>query len=265
MRVMTWNLWGQFGPWTSRKKAITSTLAEVRPDLCGLQEVWLADDQNLAEELAERLGMYWCWKMAAHVSTESSNEVRIGNAILSRWPILADAEVSLPIADGDESRVAVHARIQAPGGMLPMFTTHLTHHPGASRIRVAQVQQVAAFVAEHSVNCAYPPVVTGDFNAEPASDEIRLLGGILTAPVVPGQVLVDAWRYADPADPGFTMDRANGYRHASQIPNSRIDYILIGLPEHGRGRVQSARLAGRAPIDGVWPSDHFAVVADLQD
>ena len=264
MRVMTWNLWGRFGPWPSRKEAIAATLTEVKPDLCGLQEVWLADEQNTAAELADRLGMHWCWKMAARVNPESTDDARIGNAILSRWPILADAEVSLPVADGDEGRVAVHARVNAPGGALPMFTTHLTHHPGASQIRVAQVRRVAAFVAEHSAGCAYPPVVTGDLNAEPASDELRLLGGILTAPVVPGQVLVDAWRYADPADPGFTMDRANGYRHASQIPDSRIDYILIGLAKHGRGRVQSARLAGSAPIDGVWPSDHFAVVADLQ-
>ena len=30
------------------------------------------------------------------------------------------------------------------------------------------------------------------------------------------------------------------------------------------GRVQSARLGGAAPVDGVWPSDHFAVVAELQ-
>jgi hypothetical protein len=28
--------------------------------------------------------------------------------------------------------------------------------------------------------------------------------------------------------------------------------------------VQSVRLGGTAPVDGVWPSDHFAVVAELQ-
>ncbi len=265
MRIITWNLWGRFGPWPARKEAIATTLAEVRPDLCGLQEVWLTDDQNIAAELADRLGMSWCWKMASRTKLAGGDDVRIGNAILSRWPILADATVILPVADATEGRVAVHARVQAPGGVLPMFTTHLTHHPGASQIRVAQVRQVAAFIAEHSAHCAYPPVVTGDFNAEPASDELRLLGGILTAPVVPGQVLVDAWRYVDPADPGFTMDRANGYRQASQIPDSRIDYILVGLPKQGRGRVQSARLAGCGPVDGVWPSDHFAVVADIQE
>ncbi len=101
--------------------------------------------------------------------------------------------------------------------------------------------------------CAYPPVVTGDLNAEPYSDELRLLGGLLTAPVVPGLVLVDAWRYAEPADPGFTWDRRNGYQADSAIPYSRIEYILVGLPRNGRGRVQSTHLAGTAPVAGVWP------------
>jgi hypothetical protein len=50
-------------------------------------------------------------------------------------------------------------------------------------------------------------VVTGDLNAEPDADEIRLLGGYKTAPVVPGLVLVDAWSYVDPMTPGWTWDR----------------------------------------------------------
>jgi endonuclease/exonuclease/phosphatase family metal-dependent hydrolase len=107
-------------------------------------------------------------------------------------------------------------------------------------------------------------VITGDLNAEPSSDELRLLGGVLTTPAVPGLVLQDAWRYADPGDPGFTWDHRNGYQAGSVIPDSRIDYILVGLSRQGRGRVRSAALAGTTPVDGVWPSDHFAVLADLQ-
>jgi endonuclease/exonuclease/phosphatase family metal-dependent hydrolase len=160
--------------------------------------------------------------------------------------------------------VALHARIDTPGGALPMVTTHLTYGPGRSQLRTAQVRRLAQFVAEQTTDCAYPPVVTGDLNAEPDSDELRLLGGVLTAPAVPGLVLVDAWRYADPADPGFTWDRRNGYQADSVIPDSRIDFILVGLPRQGRGRVRSTRLAGNAPVDDVWPSDHFAVVTDLR-
>jgi endonuclease/exonuclease/phosphatase family metal-dependent hydrolase len=263
VRVLTWNLWGRFGPWQSRADAIAATLAQLSPDLCGLQEVWSSGDQCFAADLAGRLGLHWRWAMASRGRPGGGEEIAGGNAILSRWPIVADAELRLPVPDGDQGRVALHARVQAPGGVLPFFTTHLTHHPGASQIRLAQVRRLAEFVAAHAADCDYPPLVTGDLNAESASDEVRLLGGLLTAPAVAGQVLVDAWRYADPADPGFTWSRRNGYHTAPVLPDGRIDYILAGLPVRGRGRIQAARLAGHAPVDGVWPSDHFAVVADV--
>jgi endonuclease/exonuclease/phosphatase family metal-dependent hydrolase len=267
MRVLSWNLWWRYGPWEQRGAAIAATLADVGPDVCGLQEVWGGPGGTMASELAERLGMHCCWAAGSKVhSTAGGEELYIGNAILSRWPIAAEAQASLPAGDlADEDRVAVHARIDAPGGTLPMFTTHLTYGPGRSGIRLGQVRTLAEFVAGHSDGSAYPPVVTGDLNAEPGSDEVRLLGGLLTAPAAPGLVLLDAWRYADPGDPGFTWDRRNGYQAGSMIPDSRIDYVLVGLHRHGRGKVRSAALAGAEPVDGVWPSDHFAVVADLQD
>ena len=70
-------------------------------------------------------------------------------------------------------------------------------------------------------------------------------------------------RRGHPGDPGFTWDHRNGYQSHSVIPDSRIDYVLVGLPRHGRGRVRSAALAGAAPVDDVWPSDHFGLVTDL--
>jgi endonuclease/exonuclease/phosphatase family metal-dependent hydrolase len=266
IRVVSWNLWWRFGPWERRGEAIAAALAQAAPDLCGLQEVWGGPAGNLAAGLAERLGMHWCWAPAVTGHGAGGDELSLGNAILSRWPIGTQAEIALP-TDGlaDERRVALHARVDAPGGPLPLFTTHLSYGPGLSRARLAQVRVLAEFVAGHTTGCAYPPVVTGDLNAEPASDELRLLGGLLTAPAVPGLVLVDAWRYADPADPGFTWDHRNGYQAGSVLPDSRIDYVLAGLPVDGRGKVRSVSLAGNAPVDGVWPSDHFAVVADLQE
>jgi endonuclease/exonuclease/phosphatase family metal-dependent hydrolase len=264
MQILTWNLWGRYGPWQRRREAIAATLAEVGPDVCGLQEVWGTHGQNLAADLAERLRMHWCWAVAGQSRAKHDDELFIGNAILSRWPITTHTEVRLPSDDPGERRVALHARIDTPGGALPMFTTHLTYRPGGSQLRLPQVRRLATFVAEEAADCAYPPVVTGDLNAEPDSDELRLLGGLRTTPAVPGLVLVDAWRYADPGDPGFTWDRRNGYQAESVLPDSRIDYILVGLPRQGRGRALSTRLAGTTPVGDVWPSDHFAVVTDLQ-
>jgi endonuclease/exonuclease/phosphatase family metal-dependent hydrolase len=266
VRVLTWNLWWRYGPWEQRQDAIAAAVAELAPDVCGFQEVWSAGEENLAATLADQLGMHWCWASFPVKSNAPGQELHLGNAILSRWPIEAREELRLP-TDGHvhERRVVAHARIDAPGGTLPFFTTHLTYGPGLSSLRVQQVRSLAAFVADEGLDCPYPPVVTGDFNAEPDSDELRLLGGLLTAPAAPGLVLLDAWRYADPSDPGSTWDRRNGYQAHSVIPDSRIDYIMVGLPHGDRGRVHSARLAGDKPVNEVWASDHFAVVADLQD
>lgn len=107
------------------------------------------------------------------------------------------------------------------------------------------------------------PVVTGDFNAWPDSDEIRLFGGYKTSPAVPGQVFLDAWEYADPTAPWATWDPANAHV-GPHSPAVRIDYVHVGPPgPGGLGHVRSVRRAGDAPVDGVWPSDHAAVVADL--
>lgn len=148
---------------------------------------------------------------------------------------------------------------------MPFFTTHLHSGPAGSGVRCAQVRTLARLVADRRGGGAFPPVVTGDFNAEPDSDEIRLLGGRLTAPAVPGQMLLDAWRYAGPGQPSATWDTANPYLADGLGLDIRVDYIHTGLPAaDGTGRVRSVRRAGDGPVDGVWPSDHFAVVAELE-
>jgi endonuclease/exonuclease/phosphatase family metal-dependent hydrolase len=265
VRVATWNLWWRFGPWEERREAIAAVLADAQPDLCGLQEVWAGRGEHQAAQLAELLGMHWTWTASPAPERWQRRigdpAMQIGNAILSRWPITEQASQPLP-ADG--GRVVLFARVQAPTGPVPFFTTQLTSSIGQSAVRCRQVADLCWFVAART-DPGFPPVVTGDLNAEPDADEIRLLGGHKTAPVVPGLVLVDAWSYADPMTPGWTWDRRNPHVAATGEPSARIDYVLVGLPTAtGAGRVRSVRLIGDQPVDGVWPSDHAGVLAELQ-
>ncbi|MFJ4472873.1 endonuclease/exonuclease/phosphatase family protein [Streptomyces sp. NPDC089424] len=269
MRVVTWNLWWRFGPWADRRKAILGTLRELRPDVVGLQEVWEAGGENLAGWLAGELGLHWAWA-PSHAPERWQRRigdptVGIGNAVLSRWPVTEQAVLPLPApTDVDDGRLALYTRLATPSYSVPFFTTHLTSQLHASATRCRQVGALAEFVAEHRGGTPYPAVVTGDFNAWPDSDEIRLFGGYRTAPAVPRQVLLDAWEYADPAAPSHTWDPANPYVAAGHTPGARIDYVHVGPPgPDGLGRVRSVRRAGDGPVDGVWPSDHLAVVADL--
>lgn len=268
IRVLTWNLWWRFGPWRQRCDAIAAVLADAQPDVCGLQEVWAGRGEHQAALLAEQLGMHWAWTGSPAPERWQRRigdpTMQVGNAILSRWPITEHAAQPLP-ADpvADDGRTVLFAPIQTPSGRLPFVTTQLTSTVGQSAVRCRQVESLCRFVAAHT-GAGFPPVVTGDLNAEPDADEVRLLGGHKTAPVVPGLVLVDAWSYADPMAAGWTWDRRNPYVAATGEPSARIDYVLIGVPTaDGAGLVRSARLVGDRPVDGIWPSDHAGVLAEL--
>jgi endonuclease/exonuclease/phosphatase family metal-dependent hydrolase len=270
LRVLTWNLWWRFGPWEERREAVLAVLDELRPDIVGLQEVWARGDENLAAWLASRLGMHAVWapSRAPRLWQRRGGDasVGIGNAVLSRWPVAEHGTVELPAPPGDDDgRAGLYALVDTPTDHVPFFTAHLSAPLDASALRCRQVEVLGEFVADRSRGSAFPPVVTGDFNAWPDSDEVRRFGGYKTAPAVPGQVLFDAWEYADPAQPSATWNPANPYAGAGFEPGVRVDYIHVGPPgPRGLGSVSAVRRAGDEPVDGVWPSDHAAVLADLR-
>lgn len=270
MRVLTWNLWWRFGPWQERREAIATLLGDLQPDVIGLQEVWAREGENLGGWLASKFGMHWIWAPSRAPQRWQGrigdSAVEIGNAILSRWPVAAHDVLELPARQpDDDGRLALYARIDAPGQSVPFFTTHLTSAIDASAVRCRQVRALAEFVKGHRSGTSFPPVITGDFNAWPDSDEVRQFGGYKTAPAVPGQVFLDAWEYADPAQPSATWNAANPYVAAGFEPSARIDYIHVGPPgPAGLGSVSSVCRVGDGPVDGIWPSDHAAVLADLR-
>ncbi|WP_411132312.1 endonuclease/exonuclease/phosphatase family protein [Streptomyces sp. 030-HV] len=263
MRVVTWNLWWRFGPWAERQKAILAVLRELRPDVVGLQEVWSTDDGgDLATWLAGELGLHCAFAPSGAPERWqrriADDTVGIGNAVLSRWPVTERAALRLPApGEVDDGRLALYARLDAPGHPVPFFTAHLNSGGGASAVRRDQAAALVDFAAAHRHGTAFPPVVTGDFNARPESPEVRLLRA--------GR-LHDAWDHADPAAPAATWDAANPYIPNPPVPGARIDYVHVGpAAAGGLGAVRAVRLAGDHPVDGVWPSDHAAVVADLDD
>ena len=280
LRIMTWNVWWRFGDWRARREALLQVLAEHRPDVVGLQEVWSTEDENLADWLAERLGMEAVWspspaperwqrRLAAGGRDESTphGTIGFGNAVLSRHPVLEQQVLDLPGGGHeDEGRTALRVLLDTPGRPLPFTTTHLNSSPAESAVRVRQVRELVPFVAgpRRRRDC-YPPVLTGDFNAVPESDEVRLACGYLTAGPVEGFVLLDAWRFAEPGDSGLTWDRANPFVARINQPSARIDYVLVGLPPFsGEGAVRSVRRVAVEPVDGVWASDHAALLVELE-
>ncbi|HVX43464.1 MAG TPA: endonuclease/exonuclease/phosphatase family protein, partial [Mycobacteriales bacterium] len=163
---------------------------------------------------------------------------------------------------GTPNRTVLAARIDGPDGELPVLCTHLSADPAGSAERRDQVRTVVD-LAVSTGRGDFPQVIAGDLNAEPDSDEVRLLSGTKTAPHRSGFILLDAWQFAEDDDPGWTWRRDNPYIRYSF--NARIDYLHIAEPgPDGVGVPLRVWVAGNNDVDGVRPSDHLAVVADLK-
>jgi endonuclease/exonuclease/phosphatase family metal-dependent hydrolase len=266
VRIATWNLWGRYGPWAERMPAIVESLREIDADICALQEVWEDDERNQARELCNALG-YDDFVFAPNLERDGA---RAGNAVLARWPIVRRAVQTLPREASDsrddegEERLVVLAEVDGPRGPIQVFCAHLSWRDDHSAIRQQQVAAICRLVRDWRPR-PFPAVLCGDLNAEPHSDEIRMLTGLAAVPV-PGVVFKDAWLAAGHDDePGYTTHNDNPFIAGLLSRNTRIDYVLVGQAKLGGvGHVLDARVAGNAPVDGMWPSDHFAVVTDLR-
>ena len=259
LRVLTWNIWWRYGPWERRRPAIAATLARLDADVIALQEVWGDATTDLAAGLAAELGDH-----PVFAPSREREGIGFGNALLSRWPIArSDSTMLYGREETGEGRLALFAEIDGPRGLLPVFCTHLNWKYQHGHIRQRQAADLARFV-DATRPWSYPPIVCGDFNAAPDSEEIRMLTGLAACPVE-GLVFHDAWSHAGGGGPGHTWDNVNPNVAAVLEPNRRIDYILTGLPmARGAGHVVACRVTGNEPIGGVWPSDHHAVLAELR-
>jgi endonuclease/exonuclease/phosphatase family metal-dependent hydrolase len=258
LTVATWNVWRRGGPWEQRLKMIIDNLTYSAADVITLQQAWSSGDRSQPAEIADALGLSHV-EVAPYATPASAEGVRL--AVISRWPLrdVIKRPLSSPLARS-LGRGALGVIVDHPAGPLPVVTTHLNSSPTGSADRVAEVGAVAELTGELAgvAGSGLGPIVTGDLNAEPDSDEVRLLGGLLTAPAVPGLGLEDVWHYADPPGPGWTWRKENSFL-APGTRSVRIDYILVGLAT----RVLGARLIGQDPVAGVYPSTHAGVAAKL--
>jgi endonuclease/exonuclease/phosphatase family metal-dependent hydrolase len=275
-RVATLNIWNKSGPWPERLALIRKQLIELSPDVIGLQEVLRlipdetqppmpAPDNDQASEIAEGLG----YNIAYGVAADYSGGLKFGNALLTRYKILDSRTFRLPGADSGETRSLLYALLETPWGRQPTFVTHLNWklHHGVVRVKQAVYLAERIFVLAPVEADFLPPLLMGDFNADPESDEIRYLKG---QHVIDGRSLyfADVWQYADPPGSGHTYARDNAFALKNGEPNRRIDYIFVRGPDkQHRGEPLRVTRAFDQAVQGaeglVWASDHYGVVCDL--
>ncbi len=260
-RVATFNIWNRQGPWTDRLPLIVAGLRELDLDVVALQEVLgFAGLPSQAHEIAAGLG----WNVHHVPAWNVGGGLTFGNAILSPHALLDGRSLPLPSPPGLDTRTVAFARVDCAHGPMPVFATHLTYQHHHSDARCEQVRVLTDHVAELAPIDGPPPVLLGDFNADPDSDEMRFLRGL--TPLGGASVyFADAWTTTgnDPVR-GFTYDRENPYALRSREHSRRIDYIYVRGPgKHLCGEPLSCSLALNTPTNDVWPSDHYAVVAEI--
>jgi endonuclease/exonuclease/phosphatase family metal-dependent hydrolase len=135
---------------------ILAVLAEIDPDIVALQEV---SHRHIEGTDGDQFA-YFCSQTGMHGVPGLNllyDRRRFGNALLSRWPIVACRRIDLSVY-GREPRGAIDVEIDVNGQKLRVIATHLGLGPGERR---RQVERIA-----HALNDGIdlPTLVMGDFN-----------------------------------------------------------------------------------------------------
>jgi endonuclease/exonuclease/phosphatase family metal-dependent hydrolase len=262
MRVATLNLWMRSGDWAARRRVLRDGFAALAPDAIGFQEV---ETDAGGDSVHEILGPEY------EIRHQQTGLLGDGNgaAIASRWPVTGWHAVDLQLTPrtADFPATTLIAEIDGPEPLL--FVNHLpSWKPQLEQERELQTVAAVARVEELVAQRPRHVVLAGDLDATPDAASVRFLRGRQSL----GGVSVyfhDAWETAHPGDPGHTFTTRNPLMEAESDVrvevSRRIDYIFVRADERG-----PTLAVGRCdqlfaePVDGVWASDHFGLVADLE-
>ncbi len=183
LKVMTYNVQGHgslvLGSYLRR---IARVIAEEKPDLVGLQEVyrggWRARHADQAEALARETGMVVQFgrsfggegSSGGKTSAGGKTGGEFGNALLTGGEVRSVEIHALP--GSGEPRTVLEARVRVRGAEVQFLVTHLA---AWGRLGRAARGRQAAALAEHLRRTASPFVLVGDLNAPPDAPELRHL------------------------------------------------------------------------------------------
>jgi len=156
LRVVTYNV--RYGRHIDRAINVLTT----RPPLAGADIIVLQEmDAEGTQRIAEALGMSWVYYPAAVHPKATRHD--FGNAVLSRWPIIADEKLMLPYIAGMRSaqRIATAATILVDTIQVRVYSTHLgTQTEIRPSKRREQANTILANAAGYSL-----VIVAGDMNS----------------------------------------------------------------------------------------------------
>lgn len=229
VRVASLNVRNTADRWRQRRPLLVRQLAELAPDVIGLQELRRfpnqarsltdPDDQDYRVHRAPKSGLLGLWE---------------GIGVLSRLPVVDRASLDL----GQQHRVALRVTLRLPGGRtLEIYNVHLASTGEAGR--VLQVGRVLDWMATRP--CPHQ-ILLGDLNSRPASPSVELV----TSRMRSAHVAVHG------AEPASTAPTA--LRRGRTGPGAVLDYIFVS----DALEVHDARLV----FDQVDPADEHLAASD---
>jgi endonuclease/exonuclease/phosphatase family metal-dependent hydrolase len=279
IRILTYNIHG----WLTADRQpnlaeVAQLLAESGADIIGLNEVYHprgvpSIDGAALDWLASQLGMHVVFGPCLRWPAQNDMPANAyGNALLSRWPIIASASHHLTPKEEDaqnlladkEQRGLLEGRILLPNGeTFTVYVTHLDHTSEDARLVQLRVARTWLSRDRHR-----PHVVMGDFNAITLWDfDNRPEDWAAMSAKEAGQNLISA-----PAGPRVVaqMEKAgyvDSFRQFNQ-PGARsfliseyairIDYIFASAPL--ADKVKACALI----VSEDEPSDHRPVLAEIE-
>jgi endonuclease/exonuclease/phosphatase family metal-dependent hydrolase len=246
MRVLTFNLLTvQQADGPSRHRVVRSLLPALDAEVVALQEAAPGQARDL-------LGPDF-----TIVDLPGGDPVYGTECLASRFPV--------PGSHTDVNAVAVEIAVPEP-----VLVVHhkATFERDLENVREQQALATAAFVDRLVENRpGLPVVLLGDFNAAPDTAGMRFLTGRQSLAGVSVHY-EDAWEAVHGDAPGDTFTPRNPLVRSGEMPlerGRRIDHILVRGGARGPLLdVADCRLVFTEPVDGVWASDHFGVLADLR-
>ncbi|MCD0460085.1 endonuclease/exonuclease/phosphatase family protein [Roseiconus lacunae] len=230
LRVLSYNIKRGLGNDGKTDLARTaSVINRLSPDFVGLQEVdektQRSGEVDQAAELGRQLGMHHSF--APFMDYDGG---RYGLAILSRHPIRQSKIIELP--KGNEPRVALAVDVELPDGQLITLVNLHFDWVRNDGFRFAQAKRLKQALTELTT----PYILLGDFNDQPNSRTLELLGRGMTE--------------ADkPQDDSFT--------YSASKPSIEIDFIFVAPPT--RWSIEHVDV-----VDEPIASDHRPVSAKIQ-
>lgn len=247
LTVMTFNI--RYGTaddgdhsWPFRRDLVAEIIERHAPDVLAVQEglAFQLDELGDALEGYRKLGQHRGGGLEGEFSGLYINEGRIRVLEWGEFWLSPNSDSVASVGwDAALPRMAVWAEIetQAGGGRLRVYGTHFDHRGEQARVESARL------IVRHARR-GPPSIVTGDLNADESSEPFRafLSGGYRSA-------------YTE-LHPSRELGTFNGFRDPTG--GRRIDHILLG---QGVLALQAEILSDR--IEGLFPSDHFPVVARI--